>query len=53
MVTPGNIERECVEEMCSYEEAREVFEDDVKTVCAFSGVENIAQTKKVHLHKTL
>ncbi|XP_068124183.1 coagulation factor X [Hyperolius riggenbachi] len=27
----GNLERECVEEVCSYEEAREVFEDDVKT----------------------
>ncbi|XP_074483309.1 coagulation factor VIIi isoform X2 [Sebastes fasciatus] len=24
----GNLERECVEEICSYEEAREVFEDD-------------------------
>jgi len=27
-VVPGNIERECIEEICSYEEAREVFEDD-------------------------
>ncbi|XP_076021924.1 coagulation factor VIIi isoform X2 [Genypterus blacodes] len=27
----GNLERECVEEICDYEEAREVFEDDVKT----------------------
>ena len=25
----GNLERECREEICSYEEAREVFEDDV------------------------
>lgn len=24
---PGNLERECVEEVCNYEEAREVFED--------------------------
>uniref|UniRef100_A0A3Q2PTE9 Gla domain-containing protein n=1 Tax=Fundulus heteroclitus TaxID=8078 RepID=A0A3Q2PTE9_FUNHE len=24
----GNLERECVEEICDYEEAREVFEDD-------------------------
>ncbi|XP_067273259.1 transmembrane gamma-carboxyglutamic acid protein 2 [Pseudorasbora parva] len=31
LVTPGNIERECIEEICSYEEAREVFEDDKKT----------------------
>lgn len=27
----GNLERECVEEICDYEEAREVFEDDDKT----------------------
>ncbi|KAM3612100.1 uncharacterized protein V6R79_002594 [Siganus canaliculatus] len=28
----GNLERECVEEPCDLEEAREVFEDDVKTM---------------------
>ncbi|XP_051890452.1 coagulation factor X-like [Pristis pectinata] len=27
----GNLERECLEEMCSKEEAREIFEDDTKT----------------------
>nr|XP_004663431.2 coagulation factor X [Jaculus jaculus] len=27
----GNLERECMEETCSYEEAREVFEDNKKT----------------------
>ncbi|XP_061427825.1 transmembrane gamma-carboxyglutamic acid protein 3-like isoform X1 [Lethenteron reissneri] len=27
----GNIERECVEERCNYEEAREAFENDEKT----------------------
>ncbi|XP_005374029.1 PREDICTED: coagulation factor X [Chinchilla lanigera] len=27
----GNLERECLEEACSYEEAREVFEDNEKT----------------------
>ncbi|TRY92730.1 hypothetical protein DNTS_024817, partial [Danionella cerebrum] len=27
----GNMERECVEERCSYEEAREIFEDTKKT----------------------
>ncbi|XP_008292543.1 coagulation factor VIIi [Stegastes partitus] len=27
----GNLERECIEEICDYEEAREVFEDDSKT----------------------
>ncbi|XP_067850275.1 transmembrane gamma-carboxyglutamic acid protein 4 [Heptranchias perlo] len=29
--TQGNLERECFEEICSFEEAREVFEDDKKT----------------------
>lgn len=28
----GNLERECLEEICDYEEAREVFEDDDTTV---------------------
>ncbi|XP_015259269.1 PREDICTED: transmembrane gamma-carboxyglutamic acid protein 4-like [Cyprinodon variegatus] len=32
LVVPDDLERECREEMCSYEEAREVFEDDVKTM---------------------
>ncbi|XP_017557328.1 coagulation factor VIIi [Pygocentrus nattereri] len=27
----GNLERECLEEICDYEEAREVFENDEKT----------------------
>ncbi|XP_026143780.1 transmembrane gamma-carboxyglutamic acid protein 4-like [Carassius auratus] len=27
ILTPGNLERECYEEVCSYEEAREVFEN--------------------------
>ncbi|XP_026157127.1 coagulation factor VIIi [Mastacembelus armatus] len=27
----GNLERECIEEICDYEEAREVFENDDKT----------------------
>ncbi|KAL2770494.1 coagulation factor X isoform 3 precursor, partial [Daubentonia madagascariensis] len=27
----GNLERECMEETCSYEEAREVFEDNDRT----------------------
>ncbi|XP_073318313.1 transmembrane gamma-carboxyglutamic acid protein 2 [Pagrus major] len=31
LVVADNLERECVEEMCSYEEAREVFEDDTQT----------------------
>ncbi|XP_044038716.1 transmembrane gamma-carboxyglutamic acid protein 2 isoform X2 [Siniperca chuatsi] len=31
LVVADNLERECVEEKCSYEEAREVFEDDTQT----------------------
>lgn len=31
LVTPGNLERECREEVCNYEEAREIFEDDALT----------------------
>ncbi|XP_030418473.1 transmembrane gamma-carboxyglutamic acid protein 4 [Gopherus flavomarginatus] len=30
--TPGNLERECYEEQCNYEEAREIFEDPDKTM---------------------
>ncbi|XP_051885246.1 transmembrane gamma-carboxyglutamic acid protein 4 [Pristis pectinata] len=30
--TQGNLERECYEEICNFEEAREVFEDDKKTL---------------------
>lgn len=29
---PGNLERECNEEVCNYEEAREVFENIPDTV---------------------
>ncbi|KAK7881106.1 hypothetical protein WMY93_032284 [Mugilogobius chulae] len=31
LVVQGDLQRECIEEICSYEEAREVFEDDAKT----------------------
>lgn len=31
----GNIERECIEERCSKEEAREAFEDQEKTVSVY------------------
>lgn len=30
--TADNLERECFEELCNYEEAREFFEDSAKTV---------------------
>ncbi|RVE75130.1 hypothetical protein OJAV_G00013850 [Oryzias javanicus] len=31
-ILQGNLERECYEELCSYEEAREVFEDTEKAI---------------------
>lgn len=31
LLTPGNLERECREERCSWEEAREYFEDNTLT----------------------
>lgn len=44
----GNMERECIEERCSYEEAREIFEDVKKTVCLFSS--SLEASKKSILH---
>ncbi|XP_006718376.4 transmembrane gamma-carboxyglutamic acid protein 4 isoform X1 [Homo sapiens] len=32
LFTPGNLERECNEELCNYEEAREIFVDEDKTI---------------------
>ncbi|XP_059809912.1 transmembrane gamma-carboxyglutamic acid protein 2 [Hypanus sabinus] len=32
LLTPGNVERECYEEVCNYEEAREIYEDDKATL---------------------
>ncbi|XP_066230102.1 transmembrane gamma-carboxyglutamic acid protein 2 [Saccopteryx leptura] len=31
LFTPGNLERECIQEKCSWEEAREYFEDNTQT----------------------
>ncbi|XP_071001767.1 transmembrane gamma-carboxyglutamic acid protein 2-like, partial [Oncorhynchus clarkii lewisi] len=28
---PANMERECLEEVCNYEEAREIFQDSYRT----------------------
>ncbi|XP_035505279.1 coagulation factor IXa isoform X1 [Scophthalmus maximus] len=33
----GNLERECIEEVCDLEEARETFEDDAKTMEFWAG----------------
>uniref|UniRef100_A0A3P9MHU0 Proline rich Gla (G-carboxyglutamic acid) 2 n=1 Tax=Oryzias latipes TaxID=8090 RepID=A0A3P9MHU0_ORYLA len=35
MVVQGDLERECREEICTYEEAREVFEDDTLGLVPF------------------
>ncbi|XP_077068968.1 transmembrane gamma-carboxyglutamic acid protein 2 isoform X1 [Siphateles boraxobius] len=43
-VVPGNIERECMEEICSYEEAREVFEDDKHTAIFWETYTNSHET---------
>ncbi|KAK7174782.1 hypothetical protein R3I93_001857 [Phoxinus phoxinus] len=43
-VVPGNIERECIEEICSYEEAREVFEDDKLTAIFWETYTNSHET---------
>lgn len=32
LFTPGDLERECQEELCNYEEAREIFVDEDKTM---------------------
>lgn len=32
LFTPGDLERECMEELCNYEEAREIFVDEDKTM---------------------
>ncbi|XP_069888748.1 transmembrane gamma-carboxyglutamic acid protein 4 isoform X2 [Dipodomys merriami] len=32
LFTPGDLERECYEELCNYEEAREIFVDEDKTM---------------------
>ncbi|XP_076970902.1 transmembrane gamma-carboxyglutamic acid protein 4 [Tamandua tetradactyla] len=32
LLTPGDVERECNEELCNYEEAREIFVDEDKTL---------------------
>lgn len=32
LVVKGDLQRECIDETCNYEEAREIFEDDEKTV---------------------
>lgn len=44
---PGNLERECVEEICDHEEAREVFERVDKTVRSVICVDTLAPIKNI------
>ncbi|XP_078513823.1 coagulation factor X-like isoform X2 [Lissotriton helveticus] len=44
----GNIERECMEERCSYEEAREVFENDDATRKFWNKYQDGDQCESVH-----
>uniref|UniRef100_A0A8C6PHC4 Vitamin K-dependent protein S n=1 Tax=Nothobranchius furzeri TaxID=105023 RepID=A0A8C6PHC4_NOTFU len=39
----GNLERECIEELCNKEEAREIFENQPETVRAVAGCTNNSQ----------
>ncbi|XP_016302441.1 transmembrane gamma-carboxyglutamic acid protein 2-like [Sinocyclocheilus anshuiensis] len=59
LLVPDNLQRECMEEICSYEEAREVFEDDIQTAKFWEGYVNshvyalyaaISHSFFLHLH---
>ncbi|XP_032383059.1 coagulation factor IXa [Etheostoma spectabile] len=41
----GNLERECMEEVCNLEEAREIFENDTQTMDFWEGYEDGNQCK--------
>lgn len=43
---PASLERECLEEVCDYEEAREVFQDNYRTVSLNINTFNI--TTNIH-----
>ena len=47
----GNIQRECREEICNYEEAREAFENDEKTVRIWKANHMVATISKYIHHK--
>ncbi|XP_045907732.1 transmembrane gamma-carboxyglutamic acid protein 1-like [Micropterus dolomieu] len=49
---PGNMERECVEERCSWEEAREIFEDVDKTVQTSCNYTPTLLSHKIHHNKS-
>lgn len=46
----ANLERECVEEICDHEEAREVFESDDKTVLVAAGSDSYTEALLFHFN---
>ncbi|XP_075888787.1 transmembrane gamma-carboxyglutamic acid protein 2 [Nelusetta ayraudi] len=47
LVVADSLERECVEEICSYEEAREVFEDNISTEKFWENYKQTSEAPKV------
>ncbi|XP_068117735.1 transmembrane gamma-carboxyglutamic acid protein 4 [Hyperolius riggenbachi] len=47
MFVAGNLERECYEEQCNYEEAREIFEDEDATMAFWKEYSNPRSTEGV------
>ncbi|XP_051283059.1 prothrombin [Dicentrarchus labrax] len=52
-VKPGNLERECVEEICDHEEAREVFEQTDKTENFWTKYLDCEGTKKIRTQQNI
>ncbi|NXU48869.1 TMG3 protein, partial [Turnix velox] len=51
-IRQGTIERECIEEVCSYEEVKEVFENKEKTMEFWKGYTNAVYSVKDPGHST-
>uniref|UniRef100_A0A8C4TYI6 Proline rich and Gla domain 3 n=1 Tax=Falco tinnunculus TaxID=100819 RepID=A0A8C4TYI6_FALTI len=51
-IRQGTIERECIEEVCSYEEVKEVFENQEKTMEFWKGYTNSVYSVKDPGHST-
>ncbi|KFP54422.1 Transmembrane gamma-carboxyglutamic acid protein 3, partial [Cathartes aura] len=51
-IRQGTIERECIEEVCSYEEVKEVFENKEKTMEFWKGYTNSVYSVKDPGHST-
>ncbi|XP_037694890.1 transmembrane gamma-carboxyglutamic acid protein 4 [Choloepus didactylus] len=51
LFTPGDLERECNEELCNYEEAREIFMDEDKTLTFWQGYSIKGPTTKSDVNR--